>query len=179
MPVIRTFFTGGHFAVAVFFIISGYVLSAKPLSLIHNSEHVKLGDNLASALFRRWLRLYIPIIIVCFLYLSSWHVLGVWTLSPKHEASYREEVWKFYLEFKNFSFLFRTGGEGWLNYNFPTWSIPVEFKGSIAVYTALMAFSRCTKNARLFLQGVLIFYFMLIVDGYFGAMFIAGTFVLF
>ena len=54
MPLIRTFFTGGHFAVAVFFFISGYVLSAKPLSFIQSGDYVKLGDNLAASLFRRW-----------------------------------------------------------------------------------------------------------------------------
>ena len=39
-------------AVACFFIISGYVLALKPLSLIHAGEHLKLLDNLASAFFR-------------------------------------------------------------------------------------------------------------------------------
>lgn len=172
--MIRTFFTGGHFAVSVFFIISGYVLSAKPLALIHANEYIKLGDNLASALFRRWLRLFLPIIVVTFLYMTSWHLFGIWTVSPEHQPTYREELWNWYKEFKSFSFLFRTGGEGWFTYDFPTWSIPVEFKGSIAVYTALMAFSRCTKNARLLGSLGLIFYFMYIADGWYGAMFIAG-----
>jgi peptidoglycan/LPS O-acetylase OafA/YrhL len=47
MPVARTFFTGGHFAVSVFFVISGYVLSAKTLALIYAGDNAKLGDNLA------------------------------------------------------------------------------------------------------------------------------------
>jgi peptidoglycan/LPS O-acetylase OafA/YrhL len=175
LPLIRTFFTGGHFAVSVFFIISGYVLSAKPLSLIYSGEHAKLGDNLSSALFRRWLRLHIPVFVVTFAYMTSWHAFGIWTVSPEHEANYRDEVWKFYREFKNFSFAFRTGGEDWFTYNFPTWSIPVEFRGSIIVYTSLLAFSRCTRNARLLGQLLLIFYFMYIVDGWFGSMFVAGT----
>lgn len=174
--MVRTFFTGGHFAVSVFFIISGYVLSAKPLTLIHANEYTKLGDNLASALFRRWLRLFIPILVVTFMYMTSWHLFGIWTVSPEHQPTYREELWNWYKEFKSFSFVFRTGGEGWFTYNFPTWSIPVEFKGSIAVYTALMAFSRCTKNARLLGQLGLIFYFMYIADGWYGAMFIAGMY---
>ncbi|RDW66913.1 hypothetical protein BP5796_09662 [Coleophoma crateriformis] len=174
LPIIRTFFTGGHFAVAVFFIISGYVLSTKPLTLIHSGEYSKLGDNLASALFRRWLRLHLPVIVVSFLYMTTWHAFGIWTVAPEHKLTYSEEVWNFYLEFKNFSFAFRQGGEAWFTYNFPTWSIPVEFRGSIIVYTALLAFSRCTKNARLLGQLVLIFYFMYIVDGWYGAMFITG-----
>jgi peptidoglycan/LPS O-acetylase OafA/YrhL len=176
MPVVRTFFTGGHFAVSVFFVISGYVLSAKPLSLINSGETVKLGDNLASALFRRWLRLYIPVFVTAWMYLTSWHLFGIWTVSPNHEANYRDELWKFYVEFKNYSFAFRTGGEDWLSYNFPTWSIPVEFRGSIIIYTTLLAFSRCSKNMRLFGMVGLIFYFMYIVDGWFGSLFMAGTY---
>lgn len=176
MPVVRTFFTGGHFAVSVFFVISGYVLSAKPLSLIHSGETVKLGDNLASALFRRWLRLYIPVFVTTWMYLTSWHLFGIWTVSPNHEANYRDELWKFYVEFKNYSFAFRTGGEDWLSYNFPTWSIPVEFRGSIIIYTTILAFSRCSKNMRLFGMVGLIFYFMYIVDGWFGSLFMAGTY---
>lgn len=176
MPVVRTFFTGGHFAVSVFFVISGYVLSAKPLSLIHSGETVKLGDNLASALFRRWLRLYIPVFVTTWMYLTSWHLFGIWTVSPNHEANYRDELWKFYVEFKNYSFAFRTGGDDWLSYNFPTWSIPVEFRGSIIIYSTILAFSRCSKNMRLFGMVGLIFYFMYIVDGWFGSLFMAGTF---
>ncbi|KKY14141.1 putative acyltransferase [Phaeomoniella chlamydospora] len=172
-PGIRTFFTGGHYAVTVFFVISGYVLSTKPLSLIQAGEYTKLGDNLASALFRRWPRLHIPVIVTSFLYMSSWHAFGIWT-SFERKINYRGEVWNWYAEFKNFSFVFRSGGDPWFLYNFHAWSIPVEFRGSIAIYTALMAVSRCTRNGRLWCEAGLIFYFMYIVDGWFGAMFMSG-----
>jgi peptidoglycan/LPS O-acetylase OafA/YrhL len=174
LPGIRTFFTGGHFAVAVFFVISGYVLSAKPLALIYAGEHQKLGDNLASALFRRWLRLHLPILAVSLIYMTSWHLFGIWTVAPEHKDTYSEELWNWYIEFKNFSFVFRAGGEAWLTYQYHSWSIPVEFRGSIIIYTTLLAFSRATRNARLWGQVILIFYFMYIVDGWFGALFISG-----
>ena len=173
LPGVRTFFSGGHFAVTVFFVISGYVLAAKPLSLIQAGEYVKLGDSLASSLFRRWMRLYIPIIVTTFLYMTSWHALGIWTDS-EHQGSYGDELLKWYRELKNFSFVFNTGGEPWFHYNGHVWSIPVEFKGSIIVYTALMAFSRCRKNARLWCEVGLIYYCMYIVDGSFFSMFLAG-----
>jgi len=174
LPIVRTFFTGGHFAVAVFFIVSGYVLSSKPLSLIYSGEFDRLVDNLSAALFKRWIRLHLPIILVSFLYMSSWHLFGIWTLSPDQKSNYRDELWNWYIEFKNFSFVFRTGGNAWFTYNFPTWSIPVEFRGSVVIYTCLLAFSRATRNARLLCQAGLIFYFLYIVDGWFGAMFVAG-----
>ena len=172
-PGIRTFFIGGHYAVCTFFVISGYVLSAKPLSLIHADDHLALGDNVASALFRRWIRLNLPLIVTTFGMLVMWHGFGV---LPNFEPqrTFREEVWHWYCEFKNFSFVFRVGGEPWLSYHFHSWSIPVEMKGSIVVYTAVMAFSRATHTARLWCEVVLIGYFMYIVDGGHFAMFVAG-----
>lgn len=176
LPGVRTFFSGGHFAVTVFFVISGYVLSMKPLQLIQAGDHVKLGDNVSSALFRRWLRLHLPVIATTFLYMTSWHLFGIWTDSVQ-EANYRDELWKWYAELKNFTFVFRTGGDPWFSYSFHVWSIPVEFRGSIVIYTVALAYSRITKNARLWGEALLIFYFMYIVDGWFCSMFMAGMLI--
>ena len=109
--------------------------------------------------------------------MSSWHWFGIWTVSPDHKPTYREELWNFYGEFKKFSFVFRTGGEAWFTYNFPTWSIPVEFRGSVVVFTSILAFSRATRNARLWCHVGLMFYFFYIVDGWFCALFVAGMFL--
>lgn len=175
LPGVRTFFTGGHWAVATFFVISGYVLSAKPLQLIHSGQQDKLADNLSSSLFRRWLRLYVPLIVTTFFYMLTWHLFGgLWIDAVEKEGSLRAELWHYYAEFKNFSFIFNCGGEPWFSYNVHTWSIPVEFKGSIVIFTALLAFARCTRNARLWCQVGLISYFMYICDGWFCAMFCSG-----
>lgn len=174
VPGLRVFFSGGHIAVCVFFVISGYVLSAKPLTLIQSGEYVKLGDNLCSALFRRWLRLYIPVFGTTFLFMTSWHAFGIWTAWPKHQQNYYDELFHWFAALKDYSFVFRGGGEPWLSYNFHAWSIPTEFKGSIVIYTVLLALSRCTRNARLGCEVGLIFYFLYIVDGWFCALFLMG-----
>ncbi len=171
---VRTFFTGGHFAVTVFFVISGHVLSAKPMSLIHARDFTKLGDNLASSFFRRWLRLYIPVICTTFLFMTSLHAFGLWTANVDQQSTYGAEVWKWYSEFKNFSYVFKEGGVPWFTYNFHVWSIPVEFKGSMIIYASLLAFSRCTRNARLWCQVGLIIYLMYIADAAHYAMFVGG-----
>lgn len=172
LPVVRTFFSGGHIAVAVFFVISGYVLSAKPLSLMHTGELLRLDDNLASALFRRWARLYIPCMATTFLFATSWHAFNIPTFWPQHQPNYLAEVRHWYAEFKNWSFLF--GESLFFSYNVHLWSIPVEFRGSITVYTTLLALSRATKNARLWLEVGLIFFFLYEVDGWYLSMFLAG-----
>lgn len=174
LPVVRHFFTGGHYAVSTFFVISGYVLASKPLSLMAAGEYVQLGDNIASALFRRWFRLFLPLIAVCLVFLTTYHALGMWVRNQEQQGTWREEVWNFYLVFKNFSFVFKEGGQPWIDYQFHSWSIPVEMRGSVVIYTALMALSRATRNARLLCEVGLIYYFMYISDGAYFAMFVAG-----
>ncbi|CAN8099676.1 unnamed protein product [Discula destructiva] len=177
-PGVRLFFNGGHFAVATFFVISGYVLSTKPLSLIQAGEQTKLADNLSSQLFRRWLRLYIPLVATTFLYMLTWHAFGgLWIGGVKKQGSLRDEMWWWYCELKNFTFVFNSGGEPWLSYNFHLWSIPVEMRGSIVVYTALLAFSRATTKARLWCTMGLMFYFMYIADAWYCCLFVTGMFL--
>ncbi|KAL4756482.1 acyltransferase family protein [Aspergillus foveolatus] len=173
LPGVRIFFSGGHFAVSVFFVLSGYVLAAKPLSLIQRRDFKALGDNLSSALFRRWLRLHLPVICTTFSYMTVLHLFHIRAI-PESKSTYPEELWNWYIEFKNFSFIFRGGGDPWFTYNFHAWSIPVEFRGSITIYTVLLAFSRFHANARMCGHILLIFYFLYIADGWFCALFVAG-----
>lgn len=173
---LRTFFTGGHYAVSTFFVLSGYVLSAKPLALIQAGEFLQLNDTVASALFRRWLRLFLPIIITTWMILTFYHVTGI-TGTFKPEKTYFGELWKWYAEGKNFTFIFTTGGEPWFTYNPHTWSIPVEMKGSIVIYTSVMAFSRLSQRGRLWAEVLLAVYFMYVADGAHFSMFVAGMFI--
>lgn len=174
LPGIRILFSGGHFAVSTFFVLSGYVLSIKPLKLIENEDLVGLVNHLGSAVFRRWLRLFLPVAATIILYATSWHLFGIWVDGGKPQGNWFDEMWFLYCEFKNFSFIFKEGGVPWLSYNMHVWSIPVEFKGSMVVFASLLAFSKCHRQARLWCQIGLIFYFMYIADGWYCAMFVSG-----
>jgi peptidoglycan/LPS O-acetylase OafA/YrhL len=175
-PFVRNFFTGGHFAVSVFFVISGYVLSVKALGQMQKGDTHGVGGTVGSALFRRWFRLYLPVIAVTLLWVSQWHWIKLWTDFGNPEPTYRDEIWNWYIQFKNYSFVFLTGDiyAFPLRYHAHAWSIPIEFKGSIIIYTVSSALARCTRNARLWCEAGLIFYFLYIVDGWYGAMFMAG-----
>jgi peptidoglycan/LPS O-acetylase OafA/YrhL len=175
LPFVRLFFSGGHLAVAILFVISGYVLSVKSLSLIQNGRTLNAAEIFGSALFRRWMRLYLPVIMVTFLWLCFRHWTGIWVDMHESKKTFLDDLKEWYLTFKNYSFVFSTNIYEFTEpYHPHTWSIPVEFKGSIVIYTALPALSRCTKTARLWCEIVLIVYLMYIVDGYYGALFMTG-----
>lgn len=177
-PFLRIFITGGHFAVSIFFVISGYVLSVKPLTFVHNGEQAKLADNVGSALFRRWLRLFLPVIAVTLINITLWHIFQVDSggnpFHPKRHEYFKDELWSWYSEFKNYSYVFKDGGMPWFTYNGHSWSMPVEMRGSVIIYTTLLALSRCTKNVRLTIICLLMFYFIYITDAYYGTLFMGG-----
>ena len=66
LPLIRVVHSG-RFMVAIFFVISGYVLSYRSLKLAREGKPAELLDSLASSVFRRWLRLHLPVIVSTFI----------------------------------------------------------------------------------------------------------------
>ena len=66
LPVIRLAYQGS-FAVALFFVISGYALSYKPLRLLRANKMLDGYQALASTLFRRWSRLFLPTVASTFM----------------------------------------------------------------------------------------------------------------
>jgi peptidoglycan/LPS O-acetylase OafA/YrhL len=175
LPVIRIFFTGGNSAVAIFYLISGYVLSVTALNAIHSLEPARLADYLGSALFRRWARLFLPVLATTFVWMTSWHLLGIKSnnsIAKKPAATYTVELWEFYRSFKSYSFIFSEFF--WNEYNDHLWSIPLEFRGSVFVWITLLSFARSPPHIRLCLDVGLIFYLTCIVDGWYCACFMVG-----
>src|SRR5690242_9443093 len=127
LPFIRHFFSGGHFAVAIFFVISGYVLSVKSLGSIQQNQHLTSADSISSALFRRWLRLYLPVIGFTLSWMVVRHWTGIWVDFGERKDSWSEELTTWYYTFKNYSFVFFTGDELEFTskYNGHLWSIPI------------------------------------------------------
>ena len=175
MHGIRTFFSGGHFAVATFFVISGYVLSVRPMALVHSGDYERFAQSISSGLFRRWIRLFLPTLATTLLWLTSWHAFGWWCRPFEPQPTYLAELAKWCSEVMQYIFLYKGAiGFPWLYWNLHTWTIPFEFKGSLAIYTVIPALSMSTRSYRLLLSTILIFYFLYVVDGWFLAMFLSG-----
>ena len=140
LPFVRHFFSGGHFAVAIFFVISGYVLSVKSLSSIQRGQHLVSADSIGSALFRRWIRLYLPLISVTLSWVVFRHWTDIYVDFGERKETWGEELKTWYYSFKNYSFVFLTGDADFPSkYNSHLWSIPIgQCTNVISVEARLM-----------------------------------------
>lgn len=62
LPFVRFIYTGPAM-VAIFYVVSGYALSYKPVRLMRSRNWKELLHTLSSSVFRRAIRLYIPCIV--------------------------------------------------------------------------------------------------------------------
>ncbi|RMZ89237.1 hypothetical protein DV736_g3530, partial [Chaetothyriales sp. CBS 134916] len=156
-PFIRTLFTGGAASVAVFFVLSGYVLSLSTLQTIRaNDEHGgRQGDiwrGLISATIRRPFRLYVPLAGVSFPFALLMHmpIIAPYLSWPAPEPSLLLELWKWTKEFVGtMNPLRRYGGSApWFRYNPPAWTMSGEFKGSLVVFALLGVYSHAPARYR-------------------------------
>ncbi|KAF7170166.1 hypothetical protein CNMCM5623_002681 [Aspergillus felis] len=174
LPIVHLL-VSGHIMVAIFFVISGYVLSYKPLKMIRTRSWEQTLATLASSTFRRGLRLYIPSIVGIVLVFVAVR-LGVYNYSLKvlHEGhtilgtneqhpplmrSFTKQFWDMYLAVVHLM-------DPWnwaLYYNYYNphlWTIPVEFRCSIVLFLTIIATSRITAVARLSLVSGLVWFCM-------------------
>lgn len=153
---------------AILFVISGYVLSMEPMERIRARDYGSLTKYFAASLFTRWLRLYMPFAITTFLFMTSWYLPGLGAATrPKHASDkLLKEALKWFGELKEYSFVFSRQEKTWFTYNDLMWSLPVEYIGSLVVYTSLLALSHCTRKSRISILLMLDLYFLVVVDGY-------------
>ena len=148
LPFLRIIMCSGHLQVSIFFVLSGFVLSWGPLASIQSGRYEKLAQSLGSAVFRRWLRLFLPCFIVGF-----WAVLELWwgIESPpgtEHKETFLAQCWDYIQECERFANPFhleRVAMEGIHKYSWTMWTIPFEFAGSLLVFTILLGVGRVRR----------------------------------
>lgn len=175
LPIIHVL-VSGHIMVAIFFVISGYVLSYKPLKLIRSGAWEDTFVTMTSSTFRRGLRLYIPSIIGILLVLIAVR-LGAYNYSQKvlfeghtirgtneqHPPimvrSLSKQLWDWYATIARLMDPF-----DWAlyynNYNPHLWTIPVEFRSSIVLFLTILATSRVKTAVRISLVATLVWFCM-------------------
>lgn len=159
LPVVRALHSG-RASVTVFFVISGYVLSAKPLATLRAGRADAVFDLLAGGLFRRPLRLYLPIFVQTLIILVLVR-LGLFVANPPGQPGsippfansladqlehWWGQFWQLVNPFQAIAGRFTIPDN---QYDGHLWTIPVEFKGSVLVFALLLVFSRTKRWASL------------------------------
>lgn len=158
IPVLRTLFTGSHLAVHVFFILSGYVLSRGMLIMIReNAPADKILSRLASAVCRRFVRLWAPVVASTLIAMTISYYLGDYAIKGEQKASYLLQLRDTIRALGDLSFPLST--EIWMSYNTHLWTIPFEVRGSLYVFLGLLASVRMTPKARIISFSVVAYWF--------------------
>lgn len=92
LPFIRLWYQGPP-AVCLFFVISGYALSYRPLKLVRSRSSTDFSNAISSLVFRRGIRLYLPtaistLLIVCLLRIGAYE----WTREFATDRTYMKNV---------------------------------------------------------------------------------------
>lgn len=159
LPFLRIIAAGSG-AVSVFFVISGFVLSASSLKSIHQQDFSALQSTISSSAFRRILRLYLPV-------LPSTFITVLWSFagSPYPEGAREETIkrqivswWKTLLitidPFQDLDIRSPRGPP----YAGQLWTLPFEYRGSMVIFLAVLATSRLQLWARLCLIAFIALY---------------------
>ncbi|KAI0098769.1 acyltransferase family-domain-containing protein [Nemania sp. FL0031] len=166
LPIIRLVISGRP-NVMIFFVISGYALSNKPLSLIRKGEYPKMYQGLASSIFRRHPRLFVPAVLIC---LPAWPIAyfggfngeampgaAIGTKNPPRFDTIWGQFGNYVTTLLALSDIYSPTDIDWA-YSDSLWTLPIEFKGSLVIFTMLIALSRCTTRARVFITLGVAFY---------------------
>ncbi|KAJ5503408.1 Acyltransferase 3 [Penicillium fimorum] len=165
----------GHIMVAIFFVLSGYVLSYKPLKTIRSRSFDQTFTVLASGTFRRAFRLYIPAIagILCVfvavrlgLYNYSLGVIKeghtILGTNEQHPHVYKslskqsDELWVTLATLMNpFEYALYYN-----HYNPHLWTIPLEFRSSLVLFVVIMGTSRLVAPVRMTVVSGLVWFCM-------------------
>ncbi|CAN8101309.1 unnamed protein product [Discula destructiva] len=167
-PVIRILWSGGHLSVMVFFTISGYVLTKRLISLLHEGRQADFTASLHSAVCRRPLRLLLPAIWSTLIILTIWHASG---LPAPRKANLFLELVAWAKETAKFVYFYNLD---FYSYNHHTWSIQYELRGSMSLFAWLFVLSQTRNKARLLLTLAMIWYLVFGVPQAMLATFFAG-----
>ncbi|KXH54132.1 acyltransferase [Colletotrichum salicis] len=169
MPILRLALSGLS-NVCVFFVISGYALSYKPMKLIKHKKAGEFAIATASSAFRRYIRLFLPTMVTS-LAVAGMAYFKLFELEPIPGPAVpafrppaldtiRDQVRGWWMHFSTLSDPISKNmerGRGF-PYQPQLWTIPVEFEGSRFIFLAHIAFYRVRPSVRIFFLACLLIY---------------------
>ncbi|KAK3325465.1 acyltransferase [Apodospora peruviana] len=165
LPFLRLFYQGPPM-VCVFFVISGYALSLKPLKLARQRKFDSLATTMASFIFRRGFRLFLPTAISTLMIVAMLRVgLYEWTREFAYDDRYMKNVQEIHYDRLNSTAeqledwgkeMFRfvhvwdwDSKAGSTAIDVHLWTIPVEFRSSMMLFLTLLGTARLKTRLRL------------------------------
>ena len=148
LPFLRVIYAGSPM-VHIFFVISGFVLSYKPLKLARKHDFAALDASLASSVFRRTMRLFLPTTVSTFIVVlfvqAQWmppSLAGAFT-------TFRGQLYDWWNAVRTTDFA---------RYDVHLWTIPTELSHSMLLFLVITGLSRCKVRIRLaLLAGIMLY----------------------
>jgi peptidoglycan/LPS O-acetylase OafA/YrhL len=169
LPFIRIIYSG-RFMVGLFFVLSGYVLSYKPLQLIREGNTSALLDNLASSVFRRAMRLFLPVILSTYVVMLMVHNGWYGSLFPGIKVPKIMPLGKQTINWLGELNLIMNP-YSWAN---QLWTLPTEFRGSMLIFICLLGLSKAKPWIRMSLISSFAFFSFFIASQWDMALFFCG-----
>ncbi|KAK8920843.1 hypothetical protein H634G_00167 [Metarhizium anisopliae BRIP 53293] len=174
LPFLRLWYQG-PVAVCVFFVVSGYALSYRPIKLIRSGALSDFATTMSSLTFRRALRLYLPtavstFMIICLLRIGAYE----WTRQFASNRMYMKNIVEphpvrmesQYAQFRDwalhmYNFVHVFGWDehgGSTSYDVHLWTIPLEFRCSLYLFLVIIGTARLRTSIRFLTVGGIIWF---------------------
>jgi len=145
-PFVRSLFSGGAAAVAILFVMSGYVLSIAPLRMLCEGRTNEARWHLLAALVKRPFRLFVPVAAISLVFALVMQLpfdMAPHLEWPKPEPTLFTELARWTKELGlTINPLVKHGQfTHWFCYDPPAWTMAAELRGSILVFSVLATFS--------------------------------------
>ncbi|XXH03942.1 Dipeptidyl-peptidase 5 [Hypoxylon texense] len=174
LPFVRLLYSGPSM-VCIFFVISGYALSLKPLKQARSRSFDGFSQTMTSFIFRRFFRLYLPPFISTFGVMILLR-LGVYEMTrdfasdrkyihnviehhPVLEETTQKQLWHWMKEMYDFVHIWgweKFGGA--TGYDVHLWTIPVEFRCSMMLFLVMLGTARLRTGIRFLCLGILMWF---------------------
>lgn len=193
LPILRLAFSGLA-PVSVFFVVSGYTISHRFLTLARRGKFEEAGSAIASSIFRRHTRLFLPAAVVSFVtammtYLNLFPDQGLpGVAAPTRVPPKFDSLWG-QLRHYIYAEIFTTDpigpphlrgdsvGRADPPYDPHLWTLPIEFVSSMVVFMFLTAFTRVHNKVRMLFALALALYFQWVFVYWGMFLFLGGMFL--
>ncbi|KAG9793873.1 hypothetical protein KCU95_g4653, partial [Aureobasidium melanogenum] len=165
LPFIRFIYTGPAM-VSIFYVVSGYALSYKPVKLMRNKSWKGLLHTLSSATFRRAIRLYLPcfvstLMIILLVRLGAYDATRGIAYDERRLNQVREfhlprykSLWHQMTDWAKMMWIFV---HPWsfgtkdtdIDIDKHLWTIPMEFRSSLVLYLTQLGLARLKPVVRI------------------------------